>query len=86
MDSLQRNSSWFLAPKHGTIRFAVEERSLRHAVTLAVAAGTALIAICAHAQQTYPDHPVRLIAPFVPGGLVDTDTRAIKDRLGVRLG
>jgi tripartite-type tricarboxylate transporter receptor subunit TctC len=86
MDSLQRILLWFSVPRNGLHRFSANKHWLRRAITLSVAAGAALIAICAPAQQAYPDRPIRLIVPFVPGGLVDTGTRAIADRLGVRLG
>jgi hypothetical protein len=31
--------------------------------------------------QTYPDHPVRLIIPFAPGGSIDTLGRILTDKL-----
>ncbi len=36
--------------------------------------------------QEYPSKLVRIIVPVPPGGIVDNATRAIADRLGVRLG
>jgi tripartite-type tricarboxylate transporter receptor subunit TctC len=40
----------------------------------------------AHAQQNYPNRPVRLIIPFGPGGIADITSRLIAERLGERLG
>src|SRR5437879_3474832 len=36
--------------------------------------------------QSYPDHPVRLIAPFPPGGAVDAIARTVAQPLGQSLG
>lgn len=38
------------------------------------------------AVQQYPVRPIRLIAPFPPGGGVDIVARAIGEKLGARLG
>jgi len=38
------------------------------------------------AAQTYPSQPIRLIAPFPPGGSVDIMARLIADPLGAQLG
>ena len=40
----------------------------------------------AHAQESYPSRPVRLILPFPPGGPTDILGRLISERLGARLG
>jgi tripartite-type tricarboxylate transporter receptor subunit TctC len=48
-------------------------------LVLALAAGSA-------AAQGYPNQPVRLIAPFPPGGSVDIMARLIGDPLGNQLG
>ena len=32
--------------------------------------------------QTYPDHPISLIVPNPPGGLVDTSARLVSEPLG----
>lgn len=40
----------------------------------------------AHAQESYPSRPVRLILPFPPGGPTDILGRLIGERLGARLG
>jgi tripartite-type tricarboxylate transporter receptor subunit TctC len=36
--------------------------------------------------QKYPDHPVRLIVPFGPGGVADVTARIVGEKLGERLG
>src|SRR6185295_8695836 len=46
----------------------------------------ALIPGPAFAQPRYPSKPVRLIAPFAPGGLVDVLSRAVADKLKAPLG
>ena len=49
----------------------------------------ALLALAAAhptAAQTYPTQPVRLIAPFPPGGSVDITARFIAQPLGDQLG
>src|SRR5580692_690282 len=38
------------------------------------------------AGATYPDHPIRLIVPFPPGGAVDPVARVIAQALSERLG
>jgi tripartite-type tricarboxylate transporter receptor subunit TctC len=40
----------------------------------------------APAQAQYPDHPIRFIVPFPPGGGTDTMARAIGNQLGEALG
>ncbi len=48
---------------------------------------SALLApVVAHAQSHYPDHPVRIIVPYGPGGVADVTTRIIAQRLNERLG
>lgn len=55
-------------------------RTLR-AVTTAV--GAMLVATAALA--TYPDKPIKLIAPYAPGGIVDNLARALADGVGREL-
>ena len=40
----------------------------------------------AHAQDTFPSRPVRLVVPFTPGGVTDSSGRVVADFLGKRLG
>jgi tripartite-type tricarboxylate transporter receptor subunit TctC len=51
-----------------------------------LAAAVALLATGAHAADTYPAQPVRLIVPYVAGGLPDTVARIIGQRLTESLG
>jgi len=56
--------------------------------TRALAIGLLLIA-CADTRaqaQTYPDHVIRLIAPFPAGGLADVLARAVSDEMSRSLG
>ena len=67
-------------PGHdGNVR---EDAVLRRILSIAAAA---FIATAAQAQ-TYPDRPVRLIAPFPAGGLADVIARAIGDEMSKSLG
>jgi tripartite-type tricarboxylate transporter receptor subunit TctC len=46
-----------------------------------------LLAICNLAfAQSYPAKPIRLIAPYPPGGGVDTVSRIVAEKLALRLG
>ena len=50
---------------------------------LALLAGLALLAIApAHAQEDYPNKPVRIIVPFAAGGSTDVVARILADKLG----
>ena len=45
-----------------------------------------LMSTAASAQQPYPARPVKVIAPFAPGGLVDVLSRAVGERLSKSMG
>lgn len=45
----------------------------------------AVLAATAASAQTYPDRPIRLIAPFPAGGLVDVLARAVGDEMSKSL-
>jgi tripartite-type tricarboxylate transporter receptor subunit TctC len=45
-----------------------------------------LLAFCTPAAAEYPDHPVRLIIPFPPGGSNDVVGRLVAKQLSVKLG
>lgn len=53
--------------------------ALSSAITAAAAIGSA------EAQERYPNHPVRIIVPFAPGGGADISARAIAAKLSERL-
>lgn len=44
-----------------------------------------LLSAAAHAQD-YPTRPIRVLVPFAPGGVVDTSTRILTNKLTERLG
>jgi tripartite-type tricarboxylate transporter receptor subunit TctC len=56
------------------------------AALLFAIAVTGLTAGGAVAQASYPDHPVRVIIPFGPGGVADITARLVAQKLGDKLG
>jgi tripartite-type tricarboxylate transporter receptor subunit TctC len=54
--------------------------------TLAAIAATLCAIAAAAAQSDYPNHPIRLIVPFAPGGSTDAQARIIAEHLGRELG
>ena len=59
----------------------------RLARTLGIGAGLALASVfAAHAADTFPSKPVRLIVPFPPGGGVDVMSRLVANDLSKHLG
>ena len=56
-------------------------------VIIAFASGLVMSAATgALAQQTYPAKPIRVVAPFATGGLVDVLARAVGEKLRLALG
>ena len=53
---------------------------------LAVAACVLLGAVSAHADESYPSHPIRLIIPYAVGGSTDQIGRLVAKSLAQRLG
>jgi tripartite-type tricarboxylate transporter receptor subunit TctC len=51
-----------------------------------LAAALALGGAAAHAQAAFPTGPVKLVVPYVPGGLPDTVARILSQRLQQSLG
>lgn len=58
-------------------------RTLLRASVVLLAAGACGLT---HAQDAYPNKPIRLVVPFAPGGVTDTSGRLIAEYLGKRLG
>jgi tripartite-type tricarboxylate transporter receptor subunit TctC len=57
-----------------------------HITRRVLLAAAAALALPAAAQDTFPSKPIRLVVPFVPGGVTDSSGRLIADALGKRLG
>jgi len=57
----------------------------RHFLQTLLAAGLGALAFGA-AAQGYPNHPVRVIIPFPPGGTLDTVGRLLAQKLGEQMG
>jgi len=49
--------------------------------------GLAVLLLCtAAAAQEYPRKPIRVLVPYAPGGVVDTTTRIVTNKITERLG
>ena len=46
----------------------------------------ATFATAAHAADNYPTKPIRVLVPFAPGGVVDTSTRILTNKITETLG
>ena len=64
----------------------VKRRIGRIAITVTLAAAGLISAQALHAQDTYPDHPIRLIVPFPPGGQTDNVRRQLNVKITPVLG
>jgi tripartite-type tricarboxylate transporter receptor subunit TctC len=67
----------------------INRRSFLFCTTWGFATASTILLVLpppAHAQQNYPNRPVRLIIPFGPGGIADITSRLVAERLGERLG
>ena len=55
-------------------------------MTRACGAAVLLVVAAASAASGYPDRPVRVVAPYSPGGGVDFTSRVIAQKLAAALG
>ena len=53
---------------------------------LLIAAGICVLAAGPSASQDYPNHVIKMIVPFPPGGPIDTMARIVAHELSARLG
>ncbi|HLZ02144.1 MAG TPA: tripartite tricarboxylate transporter substrate-binding protein, partial [Bradyrhizobium sp.] len=58
--------------------------SIRRLIGVALAAFA--VASPAWSQSPYPSKPIRWIVPYTPGGITDSVTRLVAEKLGERLG
>ena len=56
------------------------------AVSVILASILSLCAVCATAQEGFPNRPIRLVVGFPPGGSTDVSARVLAQRLGATLG
>jgi tripartite-type tricarboxylate transporter receptor subunit TctC len=59
---------------------------MRRRIALAAASALCALPLLGHAQQTYPNKPIKFIVPYAAGGLPDAVGRVVAQRLGERLG
>src|SRR5580704_8002113 len=87
----ESRTGWSNRPARGKVgRTAREEYvasfgRLTASIVVALAAAASLAATPA-AAQTFPNHPVRLVLGFAPGGNTDLIARIVADRVGGILG
>lgn len=53
---------------------------------LATIVSAAMFAATAQAADSYPSKPIRVLVPFAPGGVVDTSTRILTNKISEKLG
>lgn len=60
--------------------------SLRRLIAALGCVGLALAAFPAAAQADYPNKPIKVVVPYSAGGMTDTSSRTILERLSAQLG
>ena len=58
----------------------------RRFVLAAAASAASSIGPLSVRAQTFPDHPLRFVVPYVPGGSTDTSARIVSEKLSLLLG
>jgi tripartite-type tricarboxylate transporter receptor subunit TctC len=58
----------------------------RRRIAAALCASLALTVLPAGAQSGYPDHPIKLVVPYPPGGSTDPVARLLASDIAARLG
>ncbi len=75
-----------MAPGSGKAAARPATRLRASIAILSVAAALALPPHPAASEPAYPNHPVRIIVPYGPGGVGDTTIRVVADKLSQKLG